>query len=104
MLENLGGAARGVSPGARGVVSSADAIARAISTTMHVPALDDIRAHVTEEEYTAILLLAGAIVEGTKGAGLNARLVLMALTAAAAMYLEGLKQSNTLLGRGPGSN
>lgn len=83
---------------------STDVIARAISTTMHVPALDGIRKHVTEEEYVAVLLLAGAIVESTEDAGLSARLVLLALTAAAAMYSEGLKQSAAVLGRGPGSN
>lgn len=83
---------------------SRDVIARAISATMQVPALDDIRGRVTEEEYKTILLLAGAIVESTEGAGVNARLVLFALTAAAAMYSEGLKQSASIMGRGPGSN
>jgi hypothetical protein len=83
---------------------STDVIARAISTTMHVPALEEIKARVTEEEYVAILLLAGEIVEGTEGAGLPAMLVLYSLTAAAAMYSEGLKQSAAIMGRGPGSN
>ena len=83
---------------------SSDVIARAISTSMNVPALDDIRRHCTEEEYRSVLLLAGAVVEGTEFAELPARLVLLALTAAAAMYSEGLKQSASILGRGPGSN
>lgn len=83
---------------------SSDVIARAISTAMSVPALDEIRGRVTEEEYRAILLLAGYVVESTEGAGLDARLVLYALTAAAAMYSEGLKQSASIMGRGPGSN
>lgn len=71
---------------------------------MSVPVLDEIRARVSEEEYRTILLLAGAIVESTEDAGLEARLVLLALTAAAAMYSEGLKASASILGRGPGSN
>jgi len=86
-------------------VSGADeVIARAISETMEVPELARIRAQVNEEEYRAILLLAGYVVQSTAFAGLNARLALLALTAAAAMYSEGLKQSASLLGRGPGSN
>jgi len=83
---------------------STDVIARAISTTMSVPALDEIRARVSEGEYKAILLLAGELVESTEGAGLPAMLVLYALTAAAAMYSEGLKQSASIMGRGAGSN
>ncbi len=83
---------------------STDVIARAISASMSVPALDEIRGRVSEGEYKAILLLAGDIVQATEGVGLNARLVLYALTAAAAMYSEGLKQSASIMGRGPGSN
>ncbi len=83
---------------------STDVIARAISTTMNVPALEAIRARVSEAEYRAILMLAGEIVESTEGVGLNAGLVLYALTAAAAMYSEGLKASASIMGRGPGSN
>lgn len=83
---------------------STDVVARAISSTMRVPALDEIRALVTEEDYKTILLLAGAIVESTEDAGVSAMLVLYALTAAAAMYSEGLKQSAAIMGRGPGSN
>lgn len=71
---------------------------------MSVPVLDEIRARVSEEEYRTILLLAGSIVESTEGAGVDARIVLLALTAAAAMYSEGLKQSASIMGRGPGSN
>ncbi len=103
MLARLGGTARGVSTGAGGVVS-VDVIARAISAAMSVPALDEIRESVGEEDYKTILLYAGVIVESTAGAGLPAILVLYALTAAAAMYSEGLKQSAAILGRGPGSN
>lgn len=81
-----------------------DVIARAISDSMNVPELERIRAQVSEEEYHAILLLAGYVVQSTAFAGLNARLVLLALEAAAAMYREGLNVSAALLGRGPGSN
>jgi len=85
-------------------VSSIDTIALALAGMMKVPVLDEIRARVTEEEYATVLIFAGAIVQTTEAAGLEARIVSEALTAAAAMYAEGLKCSASITGRGPASN
>jgi hypothetical protein len=85
-------------------MSRDNVIALAIAGSMSVPALDLIREITTEEEYQAILLAAAEIVKHASGAGLEARIVGLALAAAAAMYSEGLTAANVLQGRGPGSN
>jgi len=71
---------------------------------MRVPILDEIRATSTEAEYVAILELAGDLIALTANEEGGPRIVGLALTAAAAMYAEALKQSAPILGRGPGGN